>query len=61
MGGELGGEWIHVLEKEIAAHSSILVWEISWTEEPGELQSVVSKRVRQDLAAEEQESMYMYG
>ena len=27
-GGELGGEWMHVLEKEIAAHSSILVWEI---------------------------------
>ena len=63
MGGELGGEWIHVLEKEIAAHSSILVWEISWTEEPGGLQSVASKRVRQDLAAEQQqqESMYMYG
>ena len=38
MGGELGGEWMRVLEKEIAAHSSILVWEISWTEEPGGLQ-----------------------
>ena len=36
-GGELGGEWIHILEKEIAAHSSIPVWEISWTEEPGGL------------------------
>ena len=27
------------LEKEMATHSSILAWEISWTEEPGELQS----------------------
>ena len=28
------------LEKEIATHSSILAWEIPWTEEPGELQSI---------------------
>ena len=28
------------LEKEKANHSSILAWEIPWTEEPGELQSV---------------------
>ena len=27
------------LEKEMATHSSILVWEIPWTEEPGGLQS----------------------
>ena len=27
------------LEKEMAAHSSILAWEIPWTEEPGGLQS----------------------
>ena len=26
------------LEKEMATHSSILAWEIPWTEEPGELQ-----------------------
>ena len=26
------------LEKETATHSSILAWEIPWTEEPGELQ-----------------------
>ena len=25
------------LEKEMATHSSILAWEISWTEEPGGL------------------------
>ena len=29
------------LEKGIATHSSILVWRIPWTEEPGELQSGV--------------------
>ena len=26
-----------LLEKEMATHSSILAWEISWTEEPGKL------------------------
>ena len=29
-----------VLEKEMATHSSILVWRIPWTEEPGRLQSM---------------------
>ena len=28
------------LEKEMAIHSSILAWEIPWTEEPGGLQSM---------------------
>ena len=37
------------LEKEMATHSSILAWEIPWTEEPGELQSVVSQRVGHNL------------
>ena len=36
------------LEEELATHSSILGWEIPWTEEPGGLQSVGSQRVRQD-------------
>ena len=31
------------LEKEMASHSSILAWKIPWTEEPGRLQSGVSK------------------
>ena len=34
------------LEKEMATHSSILAWEIPWTEEPGGLQSIGSQRVR---------------
>ena len=38
------------VEKERATHSSILVWEISWTEEPGRLRSRGSQRVRHDLA-----------
>ena len=36
------------LEKEIPTFSSILAWEIPWTEEPGGLQFMGSKRVRQD-------------
>ena len=31
------------LEKEMAAHSSILAWKIPWTEEPGGLQSMRSQ------------------
>ena len=36
------------LEKEMATHSSTLAWEIPWTEEPGGLQSMGSRRVRHD-------------
>ena len=38
------------LEKEMATHSSILAWKIAWTEEPGRLQSMRSKRAGHDLA-----------
>ena len=38
------------LEKEMATHSSILVWKIPWTEEPGGLQSMGSQRVGHDWA-----------
>ena len=31
------------LEEEMATHSSILLWEVPWTEEPGRLQSVGSQ------------------
>ena len=37
--------WEYPLEKEMAIHSSILAWKISWTEEPGRLQSMGSRRV----------------
>ena len=36
------------LEKGMASHSSILIWEIPWTEEPGGLQSMGSQRVGHD-------------
>ena len=32
-----------LLEKEMATHSSILAWEIPWTEEPDRLQSTWSQ------------------
>ena len=37
-----------LLEKEMATHSSILAWEIPWTEEPSGLQSSGSQRVGHD-------------
>ena len=36
------------LEKGTATHSSILAWRIPWTEEPGGLQFMGSRRVRHD-------------
>ena len=36
------------LEKEMATLPNILAWRIPWTEEPGELQSMGSQRVRHD-------------
>ena len=36
--------WEDPLEEEMATHSSILAWEIPWTEEPGGLQSTGSQR-----------------
>ena len=40
--------WEDPLEEGIATHSSILVWRIPWTEEPGGLQSIASQRVGHD-------------
>ena len=37
--------WEDPLEKEMATHSSILVWRIPWAEEPGGLQSTGLQRV----------------
>jgi hypothetical protein len=36
------------VEKEMATHSSTLVWKIPWTEEPDRLQSMGSQRVGHD-------------
>ena len=38
----------HFVEKAVAPHSSTLAWKIPWTEEPGRLQSMGSRRVRHD-------------
>ena len=37
--------WEDNLEEEMTTQSSILAWRIPWTEEPGELQSMASRRV----------------
>ena len=36
--------WEDSLEKEMVTRSSVLAWEITWTEEPGELQSMGSQK-----------------
>ena len=40
------------LEEEMGTHSSILVWKIPLTKEPGGLQSMGSQRIRHDLLNE---------
>ena len=40
--------WENPLEKGMATHSSILAWEVSWTEEPGRLPSMGLQRVGLD-------------
>ena len=39
-----------LLEKEIATHSSILAWEITWTEKPGGLQSMGLQKSQTQLS-----------
>ena len=43
------------LEKEMATHSSILAWEIPWTEEPGGLQLWGLQRVEHELTTKQQQ------
>ena len=40
--------WEEPVEEGMATDSSILAWEIPWTEEPGGLQSMASQRVGHD-------------
>ena len=47
--------WEDPLEEGMTTHSSTLAWKISWTEEPGGLQSMGSQRVRHDWVTEEQQ------
>ena len=46
--------WEDRLQNEMATHSSILAWEIPWTEEPGGLQSMGSQRIRHVLVSKQQ-------
>ena len=46
--------WEDLLEKEMATHTSILAWEIPWTEEPGGQQSMGSQRVGHNLETKQQ-------
>ena len=41
-------DYIYIMEKAMATHSSTLAWKIPWKEEPGRLQSMGSLRVRHD-------------
>ena len=43
------------LEKEMATHSSVLAWEIPWTEEPGQLQSMRVQKAGHDRATKQQQ------
>ena len=42
--------WEDLLEEEMATHSSILAWEIPWTQEPGRLQSMGSQKTQTELS-----------
>ena len=37
--------WEDPLKEEMATHSSVLAWEVSWTEEPGRIQSMGSQEL----------------
>ena len=47
------------LEEEMAIHSSVLTWEVPWTEEPGGLQSMGSQSVGRYLATKQQQQILM--
>ena len=51
--------WEDPLEKEMAAHSSILAWKIPWIEKPGRLQFMGPQRVGHDSVTEHAKTKYM--
>ena len=53
--------WEDPLEKEISTHSTILAWEIPWTEETGGLQSMESQRVKPKLATKPPPPFKLHG
>ena len=42
-------------EEEMATHSSVVAWEIPWTEEPGGLQSMGSQKVGHNLKTKQRQ------
>ena len=48
------------MEKAMAPHSSTLAWKIPWTEEPGRLQSMGSRRVGHDWATSLSLSLFTF-
>ena len=53
-------KYVHLyMEKDMATHSTILAWEIPWTEQPDGLQSIGSQRVGYDLVNKQQQQ-YLY-
>ena len=57
LGSSLGQE--DRLRKERATHSSILAWEIPWTEELGGLQSMGLQRVGHDLMTKQEQQYFL--
>ena len=57
--GDMGSipESGRALKKEMSTHSSVLAWEIPWTEKPGGLQSTGSQKVRQNLVTKQQQQL----
>ena len=55
MGSILGSE--RYLVEINGNHSSILAWEVPWTDESGRLQSMGSKRVGENLATKQQQQI----
>ena len=53
-------DWEDPLEKGKAIHSSILIWRIPWTEEPGWLQFMGSQRVGHDWTTKQQQQLIIY-
>ena len=45
----------NTLQKEMATHSNIIIWEIPWTEETGRLKSMGSQRTGHNLVTKQQQ------
>ena len=48
----------HALEKEMATQSSVLAWEIPWTEDPGGLQSTGLQKSQTCFITKQQENSH---